>query len=152
MHGYQIMNELRERTGGVWRPARDRSTRRCEMLQDEGLVKSVDQDGRRVFELTEAGTEAAAQAATEPTPWEAVAGEGDAEAVELRDLVGAGDRRRPLGGHAGEPAQIEQAKDVLRGRPQAALPHPGRRLGRVTSPTVNNGARHRYSPTVARYP
>jgi DNA-binding PadR family transcriptional regulator len=87
MHGYQIMNELAERTGGVWRPSPGSIYPSLQMLQDEGLVKSVDQDGRRVFELTEAGTEAASQASAEPKPWDAVAGEGDAEAVEVRDLV-----------------------------------------------------------------
>ena len=55
MHGYQIMNELAERTGGVWRPSPGSIYPSLQMLQDEGLVKSVDQDGRRVFELTEAG-------------------------------------------------------------------------------------------------
>ena len=111
MHGYQIMNELAERTGGVWRPSPGSIYPSLQMLQDEGLVKSVDQDGRRVFELTELGTEAAAKASSEPTPWEAVAGEGDAEAVELRDLVTQviGAARSVV--HAGEPAQIEQAKE-----------------------------------------
>jgi DNA-binding PadR family transcriptional regulator len=113
MHGYQIMNELSERTGGVWRPSPGSIYPSLQLLQDEGLIKGVDQEGRRVFELTESGTEAAAKA-TGPAPWEAVAGEGDSEAVELRDLVGqviAASRSVVL---AGEAAQIEQAKDVLR--------------------------------------
>ena len=114
MHGYQIMNELSERTGGVWRPSPGSIYPALEMLQDEGLVKSADQDGRRVFQLTETGTEAAEKAASQPAPWDAVAGEGDAEAVELRDLVGQVivAARSVVG--AGEAAQIEQAKDVLK--------------------------------------
>ena len=114
MHGYQIMNELAERTGGVWRPSPGSIYPSLQMLQDEGLVKSTDQDGRRVFELTELGTEAAAKASSDPAPWDAVAGEGDAEAVELRDLVTQviGAARSVV--HAGEPAHIEQAKEILR--------------------------------------
>ena len=110
MHGYQIMNELAERTGGVWRPSPGSIYPSLQMLQDEGLVKSVDQDGRRVFELTESGKEAAEEASSQPAPWDAVAGEGDAEAVELRDLVtqvigaarSVGARRRAGSDRAGQ--------------------------------------------------
>ena len=115
MHGYQIMRELNERSGGVWRPSPGSIYPTLQQLEDEELVRPETGDGgRRVFALTDAGREAGAAAASGPAPWDAVGVEGDASALELRDLVGQvmNAARQVL--HAGEPAQIAQAKDVLR--------------------------------------
>jgi len=115
MHGYQIMRELGERSGGVWRPSPGSIYPTLQQLEDEELVRPETGDGgRRVFTLTDAGREAQAGAAGGPAPWDAVAVEGDTSALELRDLVHQvmGAARQVL--QAGEPAQVAQAKDVLR--------------------------------------
>jgi DNA-binding PadR family transcriptional regulator len=115
MHGYQIMRELGERSGGVWRPSPGSIYPTLQQLEDEELVRAETGDaGRRVFALTDAGREAQAAAAGGPAPWDEVGVEGDVTALELRDLVGqvVAAARQVL--HAGETAQIAQAKDVLR--------------------------------------
>ena len=115
MHGYQIMRELGERSGGVWRPSPGSIYPTLQQLEDEELVRPETGDGgRRVFALTDAGREAQKAAAGGRAPWEEVGVEGDVTALELRDLVGqvVGAARQVL--HAGEAAQIAQAKDVLR--------------------------------------
>jgi DNA-binding PadR family transcriptional regulator len=115
MHGYQIMRELGERSGGVWRPSPGSIYPTLQQLEDEELVRPETGDaGRRVFALTDAGREAQAAAAGGPAPWDEVGVEGDVTALELRDLVGqvVAAARQVL--HAGETAQIAQAKDVLR--------------------------------------
>ena len=115
MHGYQIMRELGERSGGVWRPSPGSIYPTLQQLEDEELVRPETGDGgRRVFALTDAGREAQEAAAGGPAPWDEVGAEGDSSALELRDLVGqvVAAARQVL--HAGEPAQIAQAKDVLR--------------------------------------
>ena len=115
MHGYQIMRELGERSGGVWRPSPGSIYPTLQQLEDEELVRPETGDGgRRVFALTDAGQEAQKAAAGGPAPWEEVGVEGDVTALELRDLVGqvVNAARQVL--HAGEAAQIAQAKDVLR--------------------------------------
>ncbi len=115
MHGYQIMRELSERSGGVWRPSPGSIYPTLQQLEDEELVRpETGEAGRRVFALTDAGREASAAAASGPAPWDAVGVEGDVTALELRDLVGQvmNAARQVL--HAGEAAQIAQAKDVLR--------------------------------------
>lgn len=115
MHGYQIMRELAERSGGIWRPSPGSIYPTLQLLQDEGLVSSSEREGgRRLFELTDAGREAATKGAGERAPWEAVADEGDAGGLELRDLLGqvAVAARQVL--HAGEAPQIAQAKEILR--------------------------------------
>jgi DNA-binding PadR family transcriptional regulator len=115
MHGYQIMRELGERSGGVWRPSPGSIYPTLQQLEDEELVRPETGDaGRRVFTLTDTGREAQAAAAGGPAPWDEVGVEGDVTALELRDLVGqvVTAARQVL--HAGETAQIAQAKDVLR--------------------------------------
>jgi DNA-binding PadR family transcriptional regulator len=54
-HGYAIMTELAERSGGLWRPSPGSVYPVLQQLQDEGLVSVEESDGRRVFSLTDAG-------------------------------------------------------------------------------------------------
>ncbi len=61
MHGYQMMRELEERTGGRWRPSAGSIYPTLQQLQDEGIVTASEQDGRRVFTLTDKGREVAAR-------------------------------------------------------------------------------------------
>ena len=73
MHGYQIIQELAERTSGAWQPSPGSVYPSLQLLADEGLIASTDQDGRKVFALTPQGTTVAAQAAGEVPPWERLA-------------------------------------------------------------------------------
>jgi|1186.fasta_scaffold1063067_1 DNA-binding PadR family transcriptional regulator len=114
MHGYQIMSELAERSGGVWRPSPGSIYPTLQQLTDEELVRGEEREGgRRIFELTDAGREAAAQAAATP-PWQAVGEDADASALELRDLVHQVVAAARQVAMAGESRQIDQVKDVLR--------------------------------------
>ena len=61
MHGYQIMQQLEERSGGAWRPSPGSVYPTLQLLEDQGLIKGEETEGKRVFSLTDAGaTEAAA--------------------------------------------------------------------------------------------
>ena len=114
MHGYQIMREISERSGGVWRPSPGSVYPTLQQLQDEALVSSVEtEDGRRTFELTEEGRRTAAEQGT-PAPWEAVADETESAGVELRDLVFQVIAAARQVVHAGDASHIAQAKDILR--------------------------------------
>jgi DNA-binding PadR family transcriptional regulator len=113
MHGYQIIQELGERSGGAWRASPGSIYPALQLLQDEGLVTAEETEGKRVFTLTDSGRDQAAARADDPTPWDAVArGEGSDQAV-LRELGS-----QLLGaviqvGQAGTAAQIEAAKALL---------------------------------------
>lgn len=112
MHGYQIIQELAERTGGVWRPSPGSVYPTLQQLEDEELVRETASDsGKRVYELTEAGRELAAAA---PEPWTALAGESENELVALRDLVHQVMAATRQVAHAGTSAQIETAQELLR--------------------------------------
>ena len=112
MHGYQIIQEVSERTGGAWRPSPGSVYPTLQQLEDEELVRTLTSNGRRVFELTETGREQAA-ALPSATPWE-TAGEGDDELAALRDLafqlLGA-TRQVAVAGSA---KQLAAAQEILR--------------------------------------
>ena len=59
-HGYAVMRRLEEMSGGLWRPSPGSVYPHLQMLEDEGMVGSSEQDGTRVFHLTDAGVAAAA--------------------------------------------------------------------------------------------
>ena len=110
MHGYQIIGQLGERSGGVWRPSAGSVYPTLQQLEDEGLVKCVESDGRTVYTLTESGKTAAEQASKGPLPWNMP---GSDEQVGLYDVF------RPLAAavaqvsQVGSPETKEKARDIL---------------------------------------
>ena len=54
-NGYQIMQEVEERSGGVWSPSPGSVYPALAQLEDEGLIRSEEIDGRKLFALTDAG-------------------------------------------------------------------------------------------------
>lgn len=55
MHGYDIMQELEEESGGRYRPSPGSVYPTLQMLEDGGFVTSEVIDGKRVYAITEAG-------------------------------------------------------------------------------------------------
>jgi DNA-binding PadR family transcriptional regulator len=55
MHGYQIIQEIAQRSGGVWQPSPGSIYPVLQQLEDEGLVLIEQTEGRKVANLTEAG-------------------------------------------------------------------------------------------------
>src|SRR6478672_5113065 len=72
MHGYAIITELDERTGGRWRPSAGSIYPTLQLLEDEDLVTAEEAEGKRVYSLTEAGREAAPERTEGSRPWEEV--------------------------------------------------------------------------------
>ena len=54
-HGYQLMKEMKERSGGTYQPSAGSIYPTLQQLEDEGLIDSEREDGRRVYHLTPAG-------------------------------------------------------------------------------------------------
>lgn len=86
-HGYEIIREISERSGGFWRPSPGSVYPTLQLLADEGLVRSSEDGGKRLFELTDDGR-AAAEKQTTP-PWEQFTHDVDPNEVTLRDATGA---------------------------------------------------------------
>jgi DNA-binding PadR family transcriptional regulator len=55
MHGYQIMQAMGDRTGGAWRPSPGAVYPTIAQLEDEGLVTTQEEGGRRLVTLTPEG-------------------------------------------------------------------------------------------------
>jgi DNA-binding PadR family transcriptional regulator len=67
-HGYELIGRLEARTGGAWRPSAGSVYPTLQLLEDEGLVTGRDDGGKRVFELTDQGRQAASEAADRVGP------------------------------------------------------------------------------------
>lgn len=56
MNGYQIIQQIAERSGGAWKPSPGSVYPTVQQLEDEGLVEGVTEgSGRRLLQLTETG-------------------------------------------------------------------------------------------------
>ncbi len=56
-HGYELMKRLEERSGGMYRASAGTVYPVLQQLEDEGLVRSEDVEGKKTYHLTEAGKE-----------------------------------------------------------------------------------------------
>jgi len=56
MHGYQLIQEIGQRSDGRWRPSPGAIYPALALLEDEGLVVITADAGRKLASLTEAGT------------------------------------------------------------------------------------------------
>jgi DNA-binding PadR family transcriptional regulator len=115
-NGYQIMQEVEERSDGVWRPSPGSVYPALQQLEDEGLIRSSEGGGGtgKVFELTDAGRGQVQQRdADAPAPWEQMSGNVSDQAHEL-----AGTMREVASAftqviRSGSETQIAQAGKVL---------------------------------------
>jgi DNA-binding PadR family transcriptional regulator len=113
-NGYQVMQEIEERSEGAWRPSPGSVYPAFQLLADEGLVQSQTVDGGNVFELTDAGRSYVEEnRETFGAPWK-LAGEGVPENVrELGKLlmqVGIAVKQVM---HAGGETQSAEAAKIL---------------------------------------
>jgi DNA-binding PadR family transcriptional regulator len=86
MHGYQVIQELENRTSGRWRPSAGSVYPTLQMLEDEGLITSQEVEGRKTYTLTEAGRTTVEESESSGQPW-LEADDGAAEAADLRRVA-----------------------------------------------------------------
>jgi DNA-binding PadR family transcriptional regulator len=115
MNGYQIIQEIGERSGGVWRPSPGSIYPALQQMEDEGLIRAeTGEGGRRAYLLTEEGRSYAAAHQEElRAPWNVLAGSVDSEAMELRRLFHQVAAAAVQVAQAGSTSQIEQAHRIL---------------------------------------
>jgi DNA-binding PadR family transcriptional regulator len=112
-NGYQLMQEIERRSEGVWRPSPGSVYPALQLLEDEGLVRSDESEGRKLFHLTDEGRQAAAAAAAGGAPWDAASESVDSDVWELFGVA------RQVGmaifqiAQAGTAEQIAAAREVL---------------------------------------
>jgi DNA-binding PadR family transcriptional regulator len=115
MNGYQIIQQISERSGGLWRPSPGSVYPALAQLEDENLVVLQATAGeRRAYALTDAGREYVAGHAEElKAPWSAVSGDAANAAADMRALV----RQVHVAAFgvlsAGTESQMAQARKIL---------------------------------------
>ncbi|WP_020577970.1 PadR family transcriptional regulator [Actinopolymorpha alba] len=113
MHGYEMIRELQERSGGAWRPSAGSIYPTLQLLEDEGLVASTAENGKRLYSLTDAGREEIASRGGQ-APWEEFAEPADSPWGELR-AAGMGLMAAAMqGAHAANEDQIRRIAETLK--------------------------------------
>jgi DNA-binding PadR family transcriptional regulator len=113
MHGYQIIHEIEERSGGAWKPSPGSVYPTLQLLADEGLIGAKESNGRKTYSLTDEGRKAAEGAADQPAPWEAQGARNGASTTALPKAGIALAQATAQVGRSGNPEQVEQAVAVL---------------------------------------
>lgn len=112
MHGYEMIQEIAERSGGAWKPSPGSVYPTLQLLEDEGLISNASEGGKKLFSLTDAGRTEAESGSD--APWED-AGRGiDWEAMNEVRKAGGGlvEAFRQVWA-TGSPEQREKAMAVV---------------------------------------
>ena len=113
-NGYQIMQEVEERSDGVWRPSPGSVYPALQQLEDEGLIRSQESDGRKLYALTDAGRERVQERPDDATaPWEQMSGDVSSEQHELGALMRQVAFAFAQVIRTGSKPQLVKARDVL---------------------------------------
>ena len=112
--GYGLMEEIERRSGGAWRPSPGSVYPALQLLEDDGLVRAEETEGRKPFALTDAGrTYVAEHRERLGEPWTKSAEGVGEDRLELRGLVrGIGAAVFQVAA-AGDPAQVARATELL---------------------------------------
>jgi DNA-binding PadR family transcriptional regulator len=113
MHGYEMIKQLEERTGGAWAPSAGSIYPTLQMLEDEGLISGIEVDGKRRFTLTDAGKAERESRAGEETPWDSVRAEAAPEQIHLRESVGKLHHSIGQVFHAADEGQQRRVRELL---------------------------------------
>jgi DNA-binding PadR family transcriptional regulator len=128
MHGYQVIQRLDERSRGMWRPSAGSVYPTLQQLEDEGLVKGEERDGRKVYALTAEGRKAAADSTRQRAPW---------ETAEASDMAGLWAEFRPLAAAVAQVSQVGSPEALLHA--QAILSEARRSLYRLLAEDDQSG-------------
>jgi DNA-binding PadR family transcriptional regulator len=116
-NGYQIIQEIGERTQGVWRPSAGSVYPALQQLEDEGLITvqgAAGEDRRRNYTLTDEGRAYVESHRDElRAAWDAVTGSVDDATFQIHGLARQVMMATVQVAQAGTPAQVQQASKIL---------------------------------------
>jgi DNA-binding PadR family transcriptional regulator len=119
-NGYQIIQEIAERSGGLWKPSPGSVYPALQQLEDEGLIRAEQTGGRKLFQLTDEGRAYADEHADElAAPWAAIAETVDDRAVEVHTLMSQLYMAVGQATQAATAEQIDEVRKVLAGARRA---------------------------------
>ena len=113
-NGYQIIQEINERSGGAWRPSPGAVYPALQQLADEGLIRGEEGDGRKTFHLTPEGEAYVAEHGDDlHAPWEAMTADFPGHVGELFKQAAQTGAAVMQVVHTGSEQQIAEARRVL---------------------------------------
>jgi DNA-binding PadR family transcriptional regulator len=113
-HGYEIIQEITERSGGAWRPSPGSVYPTLSQLEDEGLVRVEQTEGRRVVHLTEEGTRYVEEHREElDAVWASVGRDADEGTEQLWEQLGQLHAAAAQVMSAGSPEQVATATAAI---------------------------------------
>jgi DNA-binding PadR family transcriptional regulator len=112
MHGYEMIQELESRTGGIWRPSPGSIYPTLQLLEDEGLIEVEATGGRKRYTLTDAGRAEAETAAQNP-PWSQFTDDTMSQVQDFRDAAFGIMSALKQVGFNGTPEQRARALEIL---------------------------------------
>ncbi|MFE7844096.1 PadR family transcriptional regulator [Microbacterium sp. NPDC057407] len=113
MHGYQIIYEIEERSGGTWKPSPGSVYPTLQLLADEGLITAEEAGGKKTYSLTEAGRAAAEASEGKSAPWESSSRRDAARATALPKAGAKLAQAAAQVGTNGSAEQVQAAVEVL---------------------------------------
>jgi DNA-binding PadR family transcriptional regulator len=112
MHGYEIIQEVAERSQDLWKPSPGSVYPTLQLLVDEGLIVGTETEGsKKLFELTDTGRGAAEKVAT--PPWDEIADGVDPAHLNLRAAVGQLFGAIAQSAHAASTEQQQRILDIV---------------------------------------
>jgi DNA-binding PadR family transcriptional regulator len=113
-NGYQIIQEVEERTEGTWKPSPGAVYPALQQLVDEGLISGTEENGRKTYTLTDEGRTYVAEHPDElSTPWADRTTEVDGSIADLfKETAQMGGALMQVV-HAGNDEQIAQARRLI---------------------------------------
>jgi DNA-binding PadR family transcriptional regulator len=113
-HGYDLIRELEERSGGMWQPSPGSVYPTLQLLEDQGLLTSEEVDGKRVYAITDQGRTHLAEHQErhgEAAPWEGFGdGEGFGKLFGAMSQLGAAVMQVA---RAGRTDQMDRVADIV---------------------------------------
>ncbi|HYO04714.1 MAG TPA: PadR family transcriptional regulator [Mycobacterium sp.] len=112
MHGYQMIQEIAERSQDLWKPSPGSVYPTLQLLVDEDLIVGTESHGsKKLFELTDAGRAAAEK--IETPPWEEITEDADPGHADLRNAAGQLMRAVAMSAGAATPEQQKRIADIV---------------------------------------
>jgi DNA-binding PadR family transcriptional regulator len=111
-NGYQLMQEIEERSGGRWRPSPGSVYPALAQLEDQGFVRAIERDETKLFELTDTGRRHLAERHDASAPWECEDDDAN-DVVDMKNLIAQVAVAAMQVAQAGDRKQAKQAADML---------------------------------------
>lgn len=112
-NGYQLMQAIEERSGGRWRPSPGSVYPTLAQLEDEGLIRPIERDTNKLFELTDAGRAHVAAHHPDGPPWNAGEDPVSNAYIEIRSLIAQTASAAIEVTQVGDERQIGKARQLL---------------------------------------